>query len=135
MLAYGGYACLQLGFIVLIASAFADVGASEAAIIAGAWGLSLTIGWLSFLSPAGLGVRDGLALALFSQAVSVSEAGSIVIASRIVMLAADMAFVGFVELLALGAARRRKQRVSAGHGSIQVVVAGPPLGHEDRISR
>ena len=94
---YGAYSFMQLAFIVLIAASFADLTASKIAVIAGAWGLSLTVGWLSILPPAGLGARDGLAFILFSQGVGLPAASSIVLASRLVMLMTDLAFVLAVE--------------------------------------
>lgn len=106
---YGLYSCMHLGLILLVAAAFADLNISLAATLAGAWGLSVTLGWISFLAPAGLGVRDGLAFVLFSQVLDPATAGIIVTASRIVMLAADVAFVGAVELLTLSLTRSRRR--------------------------
>ena len=100
--AYGLYSSLQLVFIVLIARSFVDLTLLQGAIIAGAWGLSITLGWLSFLAPVGLGVRDGLAFVLFAQVLDPASASLIVVASRTVMIATDVAFVGAVELLAFG---------------------------------
>lgn len=102
---YSCYSFMQLSFIVLIAAAFADLDTFAIAVIAGAWGISLTVGWLSILPPVGLGARDGLAFLLFSQVIDVSSAGSIVVTSRIVMLATDLAFVAAIECLASGLTR------------------------------
>jgi hypothetical protein len=104
---YGFYSCMQLGFIVLIAASFADLSIPQAAIIAGVWGVSLTLGWISFLAPVGLGVRDGLAFALFAPVLDAPTASLIVITSRVVMLGVDLVFVGAVELLALGLSSSR----------------------------
>jgi glycosyltransferase 2 family protein len=101
-LVYGFYAGMQLGCIVLIAASFADLNLSQAAAIAGAWGVSLALGWVSFLAPVGLGVRDGLAFALFTATLDAPTASLIVTTSRAVMLGADLVFVGAVELLAWG---------------------------------
>lgn len=94
---YGSYALMQLVFIVLIAASFSDLTVSKMAVIAGAWGISLTVGWLSILPPVGLGARDGLAFVLFSQVIDLHAASSIVVASRLVMLSTDLAFVIAVE--------------------------------------
>jgi glycosyltransferase 2 family protein len=102
VLVYGFYSCLQLGFIVLIAASFADLNLPQAAIIAGAWGVSLTLGWISFLAPVGLGVRDGLAFALFAPVLDAPTASLIVTTSRLIMLGVDLVFVGAVELLTFG---------------------------------
>jgi hypothetical protein len=101
ILAYGVYASGQLGVVVLIAASLVDLNASLAAVIAGAWGISLTAGWILFLAPVGLGVRDGLAFALFSQVLDAPVAALIVAGSRVTTLAIDLFFVGAVELLAL----------------------------------
>ena len=94
---YGSYALMQLVFIVLIAASFSDLTVSKMAVIAGAWGISLTVGWLSIFPPVGLGARDGLAFVLFSQVIDLPAASSIVVASRLVMLSTDLAFVIAVE--------------------------------------
>jgi hypothetical protein len=81
---------------------------TQAFIIAGTWGVSVTLGWLSFL-PVGLGVRDVLASILFAQVLDAPTASLIAAASRIVMIALDLVFVGAVELLALGLTVRRPE--------------------------
>lgn len=102
ILVYGFYSAMQLGFIVLIAASFADMNLERAVVIAGAWGISVTLGWVSFLAPVGLGVRDGLAFYLFGQVLDAPTASLIVASSRVVMIAADLVFVGAVELFAVG---------------------------------
>ena len=94
---YGAYSLMQLAFIVLIAASFTDLNASKIAVISGAWGLSLTVGWLSIFPPVGLGARDGLAFLLFSQVVELPAASSIVVSSRLLMLSTDLAFVMTIE--------------------------------------
>ena len=94
---YGAYSFMQLAFIVLIAASFTDLNASRIAVISGALGLSLTVGWLSVFPPVGLGARDGLAFLLFSQVVELPAASSIVVASRLLMLSTDLVFVMAVE--------------------------------------
>jgi glycosyltransferase 2 family protein len=105
---YGIYSSLQLVFIFLIAESFVDLTLTQAFIIAGAWGLSLTLGWLSFL-PVGLGIRDLLASGLIAQVLDAPTASLIVAASRIVMVGVDLVFVGVVELLVLGLNIRQTQ--------------------------
>jgi hypothetical protein len=105
---YGIYSSLQLVFIFLIAERFVDLTLTQAFIIAGAWGLSLTLGWLSFL-PVGLGIRDLLASGLIAQVLDAPTASLIVAASRIVMVGVDLVFVGVVELLVLGLNIRQTQ--------------------------
>jgi hypothetical protein len=78
-------------------------------VIAGAWGLSITLGWVSFLAPVGLGVRDGMAFVIFAEVLDAPTASLIVAASRVVMVAADMVFVGLVELVSLAMSSRQTQ--------------------------
>jgi hypothetical protein len=111
---YGIYSVLQLVFIVLIAASFADLSLTQVLIIAGAWGVSITLGWVTFLVPVGLGVRDGLAFVLFAQVLDAPTASLVVAASRIVMIGVDLIFVGMVEALVLGTSIRQTQpQVSA----------------------
>ena len=113
VLAYSVYSLMQLAFIILVASSFTDLDVQTAAIVAGVWGVSITLGWVSFLAPVGLGVRDGLAFVLFSQIMDPASASLVVASSRIVSVAADIVFVGAVELLALGMGVRRTQQQTA----------------------
>ena len=94
---YGVYSCMQLAFIVLIAASFTELDFTKSVVIAGAWGLSLSVGWLSIFPPVGLGARDGLAFLLFSQVIDLPAASSIVVASRLVMVMTDFAFVVALE--------------------------------------
>lgn len=113
VVAYGIYSLMQLAFIVLIASSFTDLTLQQAAIVAGAWGVSITLGWVSFLAPVGLGVRDGLAFVLFSQAMDPASASLVVASSRIISIAADIVFVGAAELLAMGMGSKQAQHQTA----------------------
>jgi hypothetical protein len=117
--AYGVCSCLQLGFIVLLAGSFVNLSLSQAVTIAGAWGLSTTLGYLTFVAPGpgGLGVRDGLALMFFGQVLDLPTAGLIVAVARVVMIAADMVFVGLIELLAIG--QRGVQKVLSASTGIE----------------
>ena len=79
----GFHACLNMAFIVLLALSFRELNLNQSFFIAGAWGLSMTLGWLAFLAPGGLGARDGVALLLFSQVLDAPAAALIVAAARI----------------------------------------------------
>jgi hypothetical protein len=133
---YSIYSCMQLGFIVLVAGAFAQLSISQAAIIAGAWGVSLTLGWISFLAPVGLGVRDGLAFTLFAQVLDPATAGIIVTASRVVMLIVDLAFIGVVEgavkllTLCLSWSRRKQRAVPSGSAALVGLRPAKPNGQQ-----
>ena len=99
---YAVYSGLQLAFIILIAQSFVDLTWNQALIVAGAWGLSITLGWVAFLAPVGLGVRDGLAFVLFAQVLDLPTASLVVATARVVMVAADLVFVSLIEVLVLG---------------------------------
>jgi hypothetical protein len=106
---YGIYSVFQLLFIILISGSFVDLSPHQMVVIAGAWGLSITVGWVSFLAPVGLGVRDGMAFVIFAEVLDAPTASLIVAASRVVMVAADMVFVGLVELVSLAMSSRQTQ--------------------------
>jgi hypothetical protein len=114
---YGISSCLQLTFIVFLAESFVNLTLGQAVAVAGAWALSTCFGYFVFLAPAGIGVRDGLALALFSQVLDVPTAGLVVAASRVVMVATDLCFVAIIEALATSLRIKRK-------------VFGPAIGIE-----
>jgi hypothetical protein len=97
---YGAYSCLQLLFIVLLAAGITDLTFTQALTIAGAWGIGSVLGYFAFIAPGpgGLGIRDGITLILFSQVIDMPTAALVVAVSRIVMITADVAFVGIIEL-------------------------------------
>lgn len=101
VVAYGGYASLQLIFIVLVAESLVDISVRQAFAIAGVWALSGVLGYLAFFASAGgLGVRDGLALVLLSHFLDPSIGALVIAIARLIMIPADVAFVGGIELLA-----------------------------------
>ncbi|MCH2540557.1 MAG: hypothetical protein MK000_09460, partial [Anaerolineales bacterium] len=73
---YMGYGFLQLIGIVLVSLAFIDIDMRIIAILAGGWGLSLTLGWLVFVVPVGIGAREGFALFFFSQVMDLATASA-----------------------------------------------------------
>lgn len=113
IVAYGLHAALQLLFIILLTRGFVDLSAGQAVTVAGAWAVSSALGYFSFFSAGGLGVRDGAALGLLAPVLTAPVAGAVVAASRIVLIGADFAFVGLVELAALSAKSKQHSPDSA----------------------
>jgi len=58
------------------------------------------LGWLAFLFPAGLGVREGVFLQLLQPAIGASGAVVLGVASRLLLTAAELAAAGLAALLA-----------------------------------
>jgi hypothetical protein len=100
---YGTFSCLQLLFIVVLAESFADLTLTQAITIAGAWGIGSVLGYFAFIAPGpgGLGIRDGITLLIFAQVIDISTAGLVVAVSRVIMITADVVFVGIIELTAV----------------------------------
>jgi uncharacterized membrane protein YbhN (UPF0104 family) len=72
-----------------IARAIAPVGLPEFRLMAGAVALAWTAGYLAFVMPVGLGVRDGLLLALLATILTPAQALLFVAVARLVQLAVD----------------------------------------------
>jgi hypothetical protein len=107
--AYGGHGGLNLVFFVLVALSFVPLAPSEILLVAGAWGLAMTLGWLAFLAPGGLGARDGVALLFLAPLVDAPTAALIVAAARLLGVVLDFVFVGLVEAALLVRRLRRPQ--------------------------
>ncbi|MGQ0567699.1 MAG: hypothetical protein ACT4OK_21905 [Gemmobacter sp.] len=105
--AYAGHGALNLVFFVLVAVAFVPLTPVDILQIAGAWGLAMTLGWLAFLAPGGLGARDGVALLFLAPFVDTPTAALIVAAARLLGVVLDFVFVGLTEVVLF--ARRLRQ--------------------------
>jgi hypothetical protein len=108
--AYAGHGALNLAFFVCTALAFVPLAPLEVVHVAGAWGLAMTLGWLAFIAPGGLGARDGVALVFLATLVDTPTAALIVAAARLLGVALDFLFVGLVEAALL---LRRLRRARA----------------------
>jgi hypothetical protein len=104
VMVFGLHSCSQLAFIVLLSESFVHLTLEQSLAIAGAWGISTILGFFVFIAPgpSGLGVRDGIALLLFSQVIDLPMAGIIVGVSRMIMIFSDIAFVGIIEVVVIG---------------------------------
>lgn len=74
-----------------VARAVAPVAATDLPLLAGAVALAWAGGYLAVVMPVGLGVRDGILLALLAPLLDPAQALVFVAVSRIVQLAADVA--------------------------------------------
>jgi hypothetical protein len=101
--AYAAHGGLNLLFLVFATLAFVDLDTAGLVHVAGAWGVAMTLGWLAFLAPGGLGARDGIALLFMAQVMDAPDAALIVAATRILGVALDVLFVGAVEVVVLAA--------------------------------
>ena len=99
---YGLYSVMQLTCIIVVALAFVPLTFSQALILMGVWGISLTAGWLCFILPVGIGAREGIAFLALSQILDINSASNILIASRLLSIGCDLIFVVSMEILALG---------------------------------
>ncbi len=113
LLIYWLHAGMQLVFFVLVALAVQPFAPGDYLLLAGAWGIGASIGYISVFSAGGLGVRDGVALAFVGPAFTGPVAAAVVAASRIVLVLADLALVSTVEIAVL-LLRRRELRHSPG---------------------
>ncbi len=107
--AYAGHGGLNLVFFVLAALSFVPLAPSDILLVAGAWGLAMTLGWLAFLAPGGLGARDGVALVFLAPLMDAPTAALIVAAARLIGVVLDFVFVGLVEAALLFRRLRRPQ--------------------------
>lgn len=84
------YALLAAGFII-VTNAFAPVRLSDAPLLVGAFTASWVLGVLTFLSPGGLGVREGLLAELLMHASAIPRAQivALVLIARILTIVVD----------------------------------------------
>ena len=108
MLLYGIHAVLNLVFISLLTFSFIEPATNQILMIAGAWAISMTLGWLALLAPGGLGARDGMALLLFSVTIDTPTAALIVAAARILGIATDVVFVATAEWIQFLTSNRKE---------------------------
>jgi len=96
-----GYALtgsLQVGAFMLLAASVVDLSMNQTAIIGSAWAFSILVGYLAFVVPAGIGVRDGLGLLLVTPVLGAESAAIVVLASRALTITTDMVFVAMTEV-------------------------------------
>ncbi len=102
-----------LGFWALVA-AFAPVGVEEAPALAGTLALAGTAGLVAVFAPAGVGVREGVLMALLPQMIGTEAAIVVGLGSRLWFTAAELACAGLgIAILGRGALREAAARPDA----------------------
>ena len=97
------YAChggVQISGFLLLAMGILHGAPTNLAAVAAAWTLGSVAGYVSFVTPAGLGVREAVTLVLLSGSMSPTDAALVAAGSRVVLIASDIAFVALAEAVA-----------------------------------
>lgn len=97
----GGWVLLGLAFASL-AAAVAPVRAAEVALLVGGYAFAWEVGFLAFVTPSGLGVKEGVLLLILSLIFPAPVAAALVVLSRLWQTLAELAAAGVVWALARG---------------------------------
>ncbi|MBI4090389.1 MAG: flippase-like domain-containing protein [Candidatus Kerfeldbacteria bacterium] len=92
-------------FQLFVAQALGVVMAASLVTLAGVFLLSWLLGYLSFVAPSGLGVREAFLLSLLAPLMSVPEAVAVAAVSRVSMIVVEVLVLGLVHVLARRSAR------------------------------
>jgi len=87
------WCCQGLAFFLFVRS-LVLVGWTDAGILTACYAFAWLIGFLSFLTPGGLGIREGLLGLLLSNYMSVSQAMLVALLCRVWMLSAELVLAG-----------------------------------------
>lgn len=98
-------------FQLLVAQALGVVSAGSLVALAGVFLLSWLLGYLSFLAPSGLGVREAFLIALLGPFMGAPQAVAVAAVSRVSMMV--------VEVLVLGGAHLVAARSERNHGRLE----------------
>ena len=96
----GGYLLTDLllgGAFLLVVMSVSDIETSDFPLLVGGYNLAAVIGIVAFIAPAGLGVREGVLAGFLTPVVGGPVAASLAILVRVVVVLADLVFVGMVE--------------------------------------
>lgn len=105
--AYGLNALLRSGAFVLLAAGLLPIGGDDVALLVAAWNLSAVAGFVG-ITPAGIGVREAVIVALLSDRLGLGGAAALAAAWRGWELVFEMASVAVVTVLG-----RRRGRLEA----------------------
>ena len=92
------WCCQGLAFNLFVRS-FAPVQWAGAGVLTACFAFAWIVGFLSFLTPGGLGVREGLLGLLLANCMSVSQATLVALLCRVWMLAAEMVLAAIAFLI------------------------------------
>ena len=96
----GGYLVIDLLLgvaFVLVVMSVSDIEMKDFPLLVGGYNLAAVVGILAFIAPAGLGVREGVLAGFLTPVVGGPVAASLAILVRVVVVLADLVFVGIVE--------------------------------------
>jgi len=96
----GGYLLTDLvlgGAFVLVVMSVSDIQWKDFPLLVGGYNLAAVVGIVAFIAPAGLGVREGVLVGFLAPVVGGPVAASLAILVRVVVVLADLVFVGMVE--------------------------------------
>jgi uncharacterized membrane protein YbhN (UPF0104 family) len=104
---YAAYwAVTGLAFAALVASAY-RLAPGDVPLVVAAFAAAYAVGFLSLLTPAGLGVREGVLVVALSPVLPAGPALVVALVSRVWMMVAELAGAGVAQL----AAGRHRQRI------------------------
>lgn len=95
--------------LTVLAGAFTDVDVKLLAVGTGVMGLAWAAGIVFIPAPAGAGVREGVLVLTYAPVVGAAEALTIALASRVLLLLADVALAGVGALAGRGASAADEQ--------------------------
>ena len=87
------WCCQGLAFFLFVRS-LAPVGWTNVGVLTACYAFAWIVGFLSFLTPGGLGVREGLLSLLLSIYMSVSQATLVALLCRVWILSAELILAG-----------------------------------------
>ena len=96
----GGYLLTDLllgGAFLLVVMSVSDIEISDFPLLVGGYNLAAVIGIVAFIAPAGLGVREGVLAGFLTPVVGGPVAASLAVLVRVVVVLADLVFIGVVE--------------------------------------
>lgn len=131
----GRFALVVLTRVVAVVALATAVGADPVADgprLAGAWALGQVLGQLAVVVPGGLGVREGITLAVAAPALGVAGAALLAALVRLAEIGAEFLTFGLVRLLPAGGAAPDGGR---GPGTPSPTAAEPPSPPRRRRSR
>jgi glycosyltransferase 2 family protein len=104
---YAAYwAVTGLAFAALVASAY-RLSPGDVPLVVAAYAAAYAVGFLSLLTPAGLGVREGVLVVALSPVLPAGPALVVALVSRVWMMVAELAGASVAQLAATPRSRRR----------------------------
>jgi uncharacterized membrane protein YbhN (UPF0104 family) len=98
---------------VFVVMSVEDIGWSDVPLLIAGYNLSAVVGILVIFAPAGLGVREAVLAGLITPVVPAPVAATVAILMRVVVVVADLFFVGSVEVAGMASGRRNASSVPA----------------------